>query len=421
MIREQLFDRISLNVSETDKFKTNFLSFFFSVPLDSQTVAEYALIPKVLLRGSEKFPDMRAVNRHLDRLYGAHISTTVLKRGERQVIGIFASCLCNEYAFEKTDILKELISTVREIFFLPRIQDGGFIPTYVESEKKNQTDFIMAQKNNKNQYALKRCQQEMCSDETYGISEYGTAEQVAAITPASLYKAYERFISQADIDIFFVGRCDKAQLKADMKEMLCGIKRDSVQPFVPNIIKEVKEVKNIEEEMNITQGKLTLGFRSGTSIYEKNYLGFSLFNEIFGGSPSSKLFMNVREKLSLCYYCTAIPEAHKGLLFVASGIEVENKEKAQSEILAQLEDIKKGNISDAEFDSAVKSLINGYSELNDDPQSLSLWYYSRMLAGISETPEQVCERIRALTKEDAVNAACGVVLDTVYFLKGAKG
>ena len=419
MIREQLFDRISLNASETDKFKTNFLSFFFSVPLDSRTVAEYALLPKVLMRGSENFPDMRTINRHLDRLYGAHISTTVFKRGERQVVGIFASCLCNEYAFEKTDILKELISTVREIFFLPLIKDGGFIPAYVESEKKNQTDFIMAQKNNKNQYALRRCQQEMCANETFGISEQGTVEQVSAITPVSLYKAYERFIAQADIDVFFVGRCDKDQLKADIKNMLCGVKRDKVESFVPNIIKEVKEVKNIEEEMNITQGKLTLGFRSGTSIYEKDYLSFSLFNEIFGGSPSSKLFMNVREKLSLCYYCSAVPEAHKGLLFVASGIEVENKEKAQREILTQLDDIKNGNISDAEFDSAVKSLINGYSELNDDPQSLSLWYYSRMLAGISETPEQVCEKVRALTKEDAVKAASGVVLDTVYLLKGA--
>jgi len=420
LIKENIFDRISLNISKTDKFKTNFLSLFFSVPLKEETAAEYALLPKVLTRGSNKFPDMRAINRHLDRLYGGHISTTVFKRGERQIIGIFASCLCNEYAFEKTDILKELIKTAGELFFNPKTENGGFTASYVESEKKNQIDFIMAQKNNKNQYALRRCQQEMCADEAYGLSEYGTAEQVSAITPVSLYKAYKRFIAQANIDVFFVGKCDENTLKSDITEMLSGVERADAEEFKPNIIKTVGEVKNIEEEMNINQGKLTLGFRSGMSIYDENYLSFSLFNEIFGGSPSSKLFMNVREKLSLCYYCTAVPEAHKGLLFVASGIEVENKKKAQDEILAQLNDIKNGKISDAEFDSAVKSLINGYSELNDDPQSLSLWYYGRMLAGISETPEAVCQKITNLTKEDVINAARGVVLDTVYFLKGAN-
>lgn len=420
MTRDNIFDRISLSISETDKFKTNFLSFFFSVPLKADTAAEYALLPKVILRGSKNFPDMKTINRRLDSIYGANITAVAFKRGERQIVGVFASCLCNEYAFEKTDILKELIFTIKDLFFNPKTENGGFTPSYVDSEKKNQIDFIKAQINNKNQYALRRCQQEMCADEPYGISEYGTVEQVEAITPESLYKAYESFISQADIDVFFVGRCDRAQLKDDISQMLCGVKRAQVQPFKSNLITEVKQVKNVEEKMSITQGKLTLGFRSGISIYDEKYPAFSLFNEIFGGSPSSKLFMNVREKLSLCYYCSAIPEAHKGLLFVASGIEVENKQKAQDEILAQLNDIKEGKISDTEFDSAVKSLINGYSELADDPQRLSQWYYGRMLAGLYGTPEEVCAKIKTLTKEDVVSAAQNVTLDTVYFLKGAK-
>lgn len=172
--------------------------------------------------------------------------------------------------------------------------------------------------------------------------------------------------------------------------------------------------------MNITQGKLALGFRTGMTFYDGDYPAFSLFNEIFGGSPSGKLFMNVREKLSLCYYCSTITEAHKGLLFVASGIEIKNKDKAQNEILAQLEDIKQGKITDTEFDSAVKSLINGYSELADEPQTMSMWYYNRMMAGLFDTPEEVCDKIRRLTKEDVVKASLGVKLDTVYFLKGAK-
>lgn len=420
MIRENICDRISLNIAQTDKFKTNFLSLFFSVPLNADNASEYAILPKVLLRGSENYPDMKAIGRRLDSLYGAHISATTFKRGERQIVGIFSSCLCNEYAFEETDILKDLLKTLKDLLFNPKIENGGFVPAYVEGEKKNQIDCIKAQINNKNQYALTRCRQEMCADEAYGVSETGTVEGTEKITPLALYAAYKRFVAQADIDVYFVGKCDKSHLTSEIKDMFCGIARENIVFDKPNIITDVKAVKNVEEEMNITQGKLTLGFRTGMTFYDKDYPAFSLFTEIFGGSPSSKLFMNVREKLSLCYYCSAIPEAHKGLLFVASGIEVENKDKAQSEILAQLEDIKQGKITDAEFDSAVKSLINSYSELADEPQSLSLWYYSRMMAGIYDTPEEVCDKIAALTKEDVVKASLGVKLDTVYFLKGAK-
>lgn len=420
MIRETICDRISLNISQTDKFKTNFLSLFFSVPLNADNASEYAILPKVLLRGSENYPDMKAIGKHLDSLYGAHISSTVFKRGERQIIGIFSSCLCNEYAFEETDILKNLLSTLKDLLFNPKIENGGFVPAYVEGEKKNQIDRIKSQINNKNQYALTRCRQEMCADEAYGVSEIGTVEDTEKITPLALYAAYNRFVAQADIDVFFVGKCDKSHLTSEIKTMLCGIARDKVAFGKPNIITDVKEVKNVEEEKNIMQGKLTMGFRTGMTLYDEDYPAFSLFNEIFGGSPSSKLFMNVREKLSLCYYCAAISEAHKGLMFVASGIEVENKDKAQSEILAQLEDIKQGKITDAEFDSAVKSLVNSYCELADDPQTLSMWYYSRMMAGLSDSPEEVCDKIRRLTKENVVKASLGVKLDTVYFLKGAK-
>ncbi|MBQ9941201.1 MAG: insulinase family protein [Clostridia bacterium] len=419
MIREKISDRISLNISQTDKFKTNFLSIFFSVPLEYENATEYALLPKVLLRGSGNYPDMKSINRRMDQLYGANMSGVVLKRGERQVIGFMSGCLCNKYAFEKIDILKGLTDLINDLLFNPNLCNGAFLQSYVESEKKNHIDYIKSLKNNKNQYAVQRCREEMCKNEAYGISEYGSIEQTEKVTPESLYRAYKNFISVADIDVFFVGKCDKDVLTDDIKKMFSSLTGSRIS-FKPQIITSVSGVNTVTEEMNINQGKLTLGFRSGTTIYDEDYSAFSLFNEIFGGSPSSKLFMNVREKLSLCYYCSSSPEAHKGLLFVASGIEVENKEKAQQEILNQLEEIQNGNITDTEFDSAVKSLINAYSELDDDPYSLSLWYYGRFLAGNTDTPETAIQKIMSLTKEDVIKVSRNVVLDTVYFLKGVN-
>jgi predicted Zn-dependent peptidase len=191
------------------------------------------------------------------------------------------------------------------------------------------------------------------------------------------------------------------------------------KPLIQSYVeREVSEVKEVNEKCPAVQGKLSLGFRMGTILGEADYKGLPVFLEMYANSPVSKLFMNVREKLSLCYYCRAIPEGMKGIMVVTSGIEVENKEKAQAEILAQLESVRNGDFTDDELILAKKSLKNAYSELNDSPIALEGWYLTRRLAGIHDTPESVCNDFMSVTKEDVVLCARKIKLDTVYFLEG---
>lgn len=409
---------ITLNIISTEKFKTNYFSVNFVQELNREKAAMYAIVPRVLLRGTEKHRDIASIKRALDDLYAAAVESRVYKRGEYQVCGITASWLADRFAIDGTAITKGTFDILEEIMFSPLLENGSFNASYVESEKNDHIDDIKAVINNKNSYAVTRCKEEMCKNEAYGISEYGTEEDVKEITPEKLYKAYYELLETSRIELFYVGSGDKDTICGLIKKLFNERKRNYKPLRGTEIIRNVTEVKNVTEKISAAQGKLSLGFRTDSVVGEEGYSAYPVFVELYGNSPVSKLFMNVREKLSLCYYCRAIPDGIKGTMIVSSGIEVANKEKAQNEILAQLEDMKKGNFTEDDLRMAKYSLKNAYNELNDSPVALEGWYLTRRLAGLNDTHEEVCRSFMNVTKDDVVKAAEKVKLDTVYFLEG---
>ncbi len=418
VIKRDIADGIRLNIIETDKFKTNYLSVNFLTPLSKKTASFIALLPAVLKRGTINYPDMAALNRRFDMLYSTNIGTRCFKRGETHIFGFSANMLDNRFALDGTDILSETLSLMSEIIFSPFLVDGCFKHEYVESEKKNLCDAIKAKINNKNSYAVWRCQEEMCRNEVFSVSEDGTVQDVADITPKALYDFYKEILNRSQVEIYFVGKYDYVLLESKIKSAFKSIHH--ISGFVPHteIIRSASNVYEVTENQPVTQGKLSLGFRTSAVLSDGNYEKFVVFCEVFGGSPSSKLFMNVREKLSLCYYCHAIPDAHKGIMVVASGIEIDKKQTVQEEILFQLENIRCGNFTEDEFDAAKKSLINGYQSISDNAGGLVSWYLGRMLAGIETSPEETIDLVSKVDTDDIRKAAASVTLDTVYFLKG---
>jgi Predicted Zn-dependent peptidases len=418
MKRIPLYDGIHLNIIPSDKFKTNYFDFNMIVPLRSETASLNALFPSVLKRGSQQYPSISALNQKLDELYSTTLSARVFKRGEAQIVGFTTDFLKNSFLPEKTDLLEEALSVIEDIVYRPLTEKDAFRADYTESEKTNLIDSINAQMNNKNAYAMQKCVSIMCQQEAYGTTELGTVADVNNITPVTLYSHYKEVLEQAQIELFFTGECEEEQLTKQLLKLFAGKKRTKVLPCETQIIKTVDTIKEVTEEMPVNQGKLSLGFRTGFTLKDKNYAYFSLFNELYGGSPTSKLFENVREKLSLCYYCRSIPEAHKGVLIVASGIEVQNRELAQKEILAQLETVKKGDFSEEEIVSAKKSVVNSYRELYDDARALSSWYLSRVIVEDYSSPEDTVSTVLAASATDIKDASQNIILDTVYFLKG---
>ncbi|MBE6571584.1 MAG: insulinase family protein [Ruminococcaceae bacterium] len=419
MKRIQFSESVFLNLIESDKFKTDYFEINLILPLREETASYAALLPQVLRRGSKKYPQMSDISKRFDYLYSTGFSARVTKRGENQIVSFTADFLRESLLPPGEHLMDDVFETMRSIIFEPLVNDGAFKAEYVESEKKNLIDAIKSIINNKNAYSMKKCHEAMCKGQNYAVSESGKVELVEKIDGTSLYNFYKDFLSHAKIEMFYTGTCDENVIKNHARSLISDIKSEKLYDLHSERFERTRDkVVEITEEMEVAQGKLVLCFRSGHTISDEKYSAYALFNNIFGGSPTSKLFENVREKLSLCYFCRSIPDAHKGILTVVSGIEVANRDKAQKEILAQLDNVKSGNISDEEMSSAKNDMINSYRSLCDSASDISTWYLSRLLGGSGKTIEDVIDEIGKVTKEDVVACAKATELDTIFFLKG---
>ena len=410
---------VNINFIKTDKFKTNYISISFISPLSREWAHLNSMIPHVLMRGTKNYPNQKEINKRLQYLYSGIVGSRNSSYGEYQIFGFKANILNNRFAND-LDITSESIDMLCEIAFNPYLVNGSFDETYTEGEKINLIDAIEAEINEKGKYAIKRLISEMCKDEVFGIPTYGTVEDVKAITSKTLYEAYKKAIKEYPIEIYFVGDGDFDRIVGKFEKVFETIERCPITIPKAKLIDDVGEVKQVLDVENVKQGKLVLGFRTGYKPEDNKYHLMQLFNEIYGDSPTAKLFLNVREKMSLCYYCRSVISQRTGIMLVSSGIEAKNKEIAEKAILEQLELIKKGEISDEEMESAKKSIKNGYMQIYDSADAMEQWTLFRSLCDISTTPMLECDKIQDATKEEIQSLASKIKLDTVYFLRGKE-
>jgi len=422
MERYTLKNQIAVNIIETDRFKTGMLSVNFIVPLEKHTAAVNTLLLRVLKQGSANFPSLAAINTRLDDLYATGIGTRNYKRGDLQILGFSADILDNAYIPDETDVLGGAIDMLCELLLRPRLDENGcFFEQTVQREKESQCDAIRAQINSKQRYAFNRCVEIMCADERFGTSLIGTVEEVEAITSKALTERYFSLLREARVEIFFVGQTPADELLPRLEDTFGSLPVSAYRPVETEIVRCAENVREITEIQQVEQGKLVLGFRSGYSVQDTDYLDFMTFCEVYGSSPTSKLFMNVREKLSLCYYCSAQMDSFKGLMYVASGIAPENRDRAFNEIMAQLEAVRRGEFTEDELNNAICSLQSGYRELTDSPGGMESYYLGRLLFDVDLTIEEMQAGLGRVTAEGVINAAKRVSLDTVYFLRGPEG
>ena len=417
LCRTELQQGVALNTVTTDRFKTAFFTVNLFVPLQKETASAYSLLTDVLMRGTESYPTMQALNQKQDTLYSLGLGAFVQKKGEAQVVTFELTAIDDSFAFDGMEILGEGMKLMQELIFRPYTEQGLFKAEYVEQEKKNLCDDIRGRINNKTAYARNRCVEIMCEGEAYAVDHGGDLEDVNALTPASLWEAYEGLLAKARVEMFYVGRKGEEEVASLCKTYLQFAPREAVFPKT-TLGALPKESRTVTEQMRISQCKMTLGFRTENALQEGNFPAMALFNEVFGGSPNSRLFMNVREKQSLCYYCSSFPDGLKGLLMVVSGIEQKNKQKTLDAVLEQLEDLKQGHIDPLELENARRSLRNGYREITDSPAAIASWYLGRISTGRYDSPEEAIAAMEQVSAEDVVAVANSIRLDTVYFLEG---
>ncbi len=416
--REEIMPGVFLTSVQTDKFKTSALSVSLVRPLRRETASLNALLPAVLRMGTERYPDMESYSDRLNELYGARIEPYVRKKGEAHLIGFVCDFADDRFAPLGTDILENTASLCIDTILRPALKDGAFKSEYVEGEKRNLSDRIEAQINDKRTYASRRIIELMCDGENFGADPLGSVSDVQGITPEGLFSHWKDILRTSFIQIFYCGAFGFDRVKNALLSGLSGLERGRFEPISTEVMEKAGEVRGFDEELDITQGKLSLGFRTGGSVMDESYPAYAVFNTIFGASTTSKLFLNVRERLSLCYYASSIIEKFKGVMVVSSGIEFENYQKALDEILSQLEDCRNGAIEPWEIDSAKSYLISGLKSSMDSVYQMEEFYLGQSSAGLDYGPEELARRISSVTREQIIECAGRVTLDSIYFLKG---
>ncbi|MBQ8203583.1 MAG: insulinase family protein [Clostridia bacterium] len=403
---------------KNDRFNTTLISFNFYLPLREETVANNALLPFVLTTCSDKYPDFSKLNYKLTRLYGANLISSCEKIGDYQLLKVGISVINDKYTIDEEDLTAQACELLCDLIFRPKAENGEFALEDTEREKRKAIEHIKGEFSEKRIYAKKRLIEEMFKGSAFGISKCGTVEQVETVTGKSLYEAWQNMLKSGFVRVNVVSSEMPKGLFEAVSEAFSGIGRENVTDCKENTcLAPAENVRTVTENMDITQGKLVLGFTSKMSGTDRETLSLSLMCDIFGGGPYSRLFNNVREKLSLCYYCAVGLVKIKGFLTVDCGIDPKNEEKAIKAITDQLFIMKKGMFTDFEFESAIKSTKDSLKTYYDSQSMLDMWYSLKVFEENPPSPEELSELISKVTREDVCEAAKGIELHTVYSLK----
>ncbi len=399
----------------SSRFKTTRIHISLFLPLQKATAAQNALLPFLLTRACRRYPDYSALNRRLAELYGATLYADVDKMGDRQVLSLLIAGLNDAFASDGTQILTECAALLRDLLFDPPVENGLFCEKDLESEKERMVQRIEGELNEKRVYAINRLTEEMCADEPFGLPRYGTVEEVRALTAQDMAGAWKRVLREAFVNISVTGQKDTSGIFRPFSEAFAQIQRAPAK--MPALLggKAPKEPRMVEETMGVTQGKLVLGFRTGAMGNDRAVIAVRMMADMLGGGPYSLCFENVREKRSLCYYCAAHFNRHKGLLLIDSGIEEENRQKAYDAILEQAESMRKGAFSEELLHYSKLSMMDAAKGVYDSPSALDQWFTDRIF-NETVTPEEYGRLIASVTKDQVVTAANALQLDTVYFL-----
>lgn len=417
MTTQNIAEGIRFCSVKTDKFKTCRVNISLAMPLDKNASAR-AILPFMFSRRCAKYPDYTSLNRVLDELYGAAVSAGVLKRGEAQVISFSMSAIDDRFALDGDKVALECTKLLADMIFDPLTEGESFPEDIIEQEKRLLAEAIENEQNDKRRYAMLRCEQLMFADEAYGINRFGSVEDVKALTSDAVYTAWRDVLEKATVQITMVSSMDPQPIVDLIKEKFSEIERHPVE-IKTQFVSGLPKPEYISESMPLKQGKLVMGFRTGMRSEDDMMPAMKVAVDIFGGGTYSKLFSVVREKMSLCYYCSAALFNSKGIVMVQSGIEDANEEKAKNEIINQLRLTAEGEFTDEDFSSSIKSLTDSILGNSDTPEEITAWYASQILRNELKAPETYAKEIANVDRAEVVRAAKTIMLDTIFMLKSS--
>lgn len=420
-IEKEIKTGIKLHTIKTEKFKTNLISVFLSMPITRENVTKNALISAILRRGSMNMPTLLEISKTLEEMYGASFDNGIDKTVDNQILKFYIETINDNYIpHNGENMLKTSIEKLLEIVFNPLIKDGGFNENYVKQEKENIKRIIKGKTDNKAMYATERCIEEMYKNESFGLYKYGYIEDLENIDAKNLYKYYKKMISTCKIDIFISGNVDE-QTAEILKENENIKKLQERKPKTTFEVskKEKVEEREIIEQMDVTQGKIVIGMDLTLEDIKQKYDAI-VYNAILGGTANSKMFQEVREKASLAYSAGSTYLRYKGNIFIKCGIEIKNYKKALEIIRKQLKDMQNGIFTDEDIENAKKSIISGIRSIDDEQDTEITYFFGQELTNEKISTEEYIKNIEKVAKEDIIKIANSLQINTIYFLKNKE-
>lgn len=422
----QYFDRIPLGEAihfssvRDPKFQHNSVTVNLILPLEEEKAAQRAILPFLLRRGSRQLSDFTLLEQTLCQLYGADLDGDVSRYGEYQILSCSITSIDDRFALDGEAVTSQCARLLGEILLDPRIESGAFPQEELLLERQNLIDTIEAEINEKRTYAISQCIREMGKGTRLAVNKYGTVETAAQLTPQLAAAAYEEVIRTARIEIVFVGCGDPQPVAQVFRELFAPMARQPAAHTPQALVQEAGPLRRKEEQLDVVQSKLVLGMRTGPLDSKRQVDVVRMMAYLYGGAPFALLFQNVREKLSLCYYCAARFDPATGMMLVDMGLDGAKRQEAEEAILAQLEAIARGDFEEETVEAAKLAYINSLNSVGDSLGAVENWCMTRILQGTAYSPQEEAEDIRAVTAQEIAQAAGRVTLDTVYFLTGKE-
>ncbi len=410
---------VTLRCFSVERFKQGCLSLQFLRPMCREEAALNAIIPAILLRGTSKRPDLRAITLRLDDLYGASVGALVRRIGDLQTMGFYCGFIEDRYALSGDKVLEPMIDFLGEILLEPLTEDGSFCAEFVQSEKRNLIATIESERNDKRAYAASQMLKRMCAADTFGIPRLGEPEQVEQIDAASAWAHYQKVLRESPVEAFYVGSGEPERVAEKLRQMLSEIPRSPMETLTQTPFRDGGG-GSYTETMDISQGKLSMGFVTPITNQDSSFAAMQVLNTLYGAGMTSKLFMNVREKMGLCYSIGSGYYGSKGIMTVSAGIDCDMEEVARAEILAQLDACREGQISPEELRSAKEAILSGLRAIHDSPGSIEGYETTAAISGLPMTVDGYRQAVEVVTAQQVAEAARTVRLHTTYFLKGVE-
>ena len=414
----EMLPGVTLRCMQDSRFKQSAMSIQLLRPMDASEAALNALLPAILLRGCRDYPDLQQITQRLDDLYGASVGTLVRRIGDYQTTGFYCGFMEDRFALPGDKILAPMIRFAMQLLLDPVMEDGGFSRDFVESEKKNLISTIESERSDKRTYAASQLLKIMCKNDSFGVPRLGEVAQVEAVDHLSAYDHYRRILAESPMEIFYVGSASMETVAGLLIPELSRIRRD-LHPLPEQTAFQNCPGGQQWEQQEIAQGKLSLGFVTPITNRDPRFAAMQVLNAIFGSGMTSKLFMQVREKLSLCYAVGSGYYGSKGIMTVNAGIDTRQEEKAKEAIFAQLQACRDGEITQEELAAAKESILSGLRAVYDSPGAIESFFSTAAISGLGRTPQTYSQEIGEVTVEDVVAAANTVSFHSAFFLKGA--